>query len=344
MLLTVILLLFGCGNQNREEQNVSEQKSAHQEHAEDYSDKSGNKKSGDIYKIAINNIKSLTEASLGSFDHPQFTINGKYLVFTTNNFSQLWLYSFVDETVEKIVELPQCGVSFQIAYNSDDIYFRDRAIKGKKRGGVFSILKYSISEKKIDVVYNSENRISRPIYNNGHLYFLENEVPKSINIITNKVAPKFSETFFYVENNNLIKMGIDKDTISYSNKNFKFISCEYSKDGECIFALSANEGVVALDLNGKPINVLSKAITVSKLYKSNLLVYAEEVDDGQKILSSNLHIGFMDSSKSIKLDNENNEIRINPDWSPTDNKIAYATDNGIIKIISFNIENTPNED
>jgi len=52
-----------------------------------------------------------------------------------------------------------------------------------------------------------------------------------------------------------------------------------------------------------------------------------------------MKIGFIDSAINIDFDFNNNEKLIfTPDWSPKDNKIAYTTDNGIIMILSFNIE------
>jgi len=345
-LILIFAFVFGCQSNQKEEKlksdptenGVSGQKSIHQEDLEKYGANLENDFDLD-YQIVFEEIKDITNKDLGFFQHPKFTNDGKNLVFTNENYSEIWLYDFENELVEKIVSLPNCGNNFQLSGDGKSIFFRNKAKNGK-RGGIYSILKYSILDGNIDVVYKTENRISTPILKKRALYFLEKGISKKINISDNKFSEFNNDSFFYVENNLLIKDTGKKDTISFNKKNYKFINCIASKTGDHIFALTANNGVQVITGNGKIINSYPDAISISNALNSNLVVFTEESDDGQKIIGSDLYIGFLNSSKKIKMDNSVNELRFNPDWSPVDNRIVYITKNGLVKIILFNIEKT----
>lgn len=344
LILLMLAFIISCTNKEEKESvntdsNIGDRISTHESDWEKYSKEAEDKFSSENYKLGVEDLKEITDKSLGSFTNPKFSFDGKFIVFTNQNYSQIWMFNFESSILKKIVDLPQCGYRFQISSTNDEIYFRNKADKGKQRGGVYTILRYLISQDKIDVVYNSDSRISSLSYLNNTLFFLERDQPKQYDLENNKISENFNKPFFFVENNYLIKMQGVKDTISFANKNFKFINCEYSKDGELLFCLTANNGILAIDFDAKIINQYDAAQNISKLYKSNLVAYTEEKDDGLKVTSSNMKIGFIGSAINIDFDFNNNEKLIfTPDWSPTDNKIAYTTDNGIIMILSFNIE------
>ena len=338
-----MLALFGCGNKTQDEkvtsdQNLEEHKSTHESDWEEYSDKTVNNIESANYKVVFNEVKEITEKSAGSFINPKFTNNGKYLIFTNENYGQIWVYEVFKKTLKKVVEMPQCGFRFQLAENNNDIYFRNKAAKGKQKEQVYSIFKYSISKDETELVYNTDTRISQLLLKGNSLYFLENKQPNVLNLKTKSLVTKFDFPYFYVQNDLLIRAAKSQDTIKYSNKDYRFISCEYSKDRDAVFVLTANRGTIIINLSGEIIRQFKTAAVISKLYKSNLIVFTEKKDDGMRILSSNLKFGFFNSNNKINIPSNFNSQIFNPDWSPIDNKLAYTSDNGIINILSFNIE------
>ena len=338
-----LFAFIGCSSKNQDkkvttDQNFGEHKSTHESDWEEHSDQEANNFTNGNYKVVIDGSNAVTEKSSGSFHRPKFTNDGKYLIFTDQNYGQIWVYNVFDKTQKKVIEMPQCGFRFQLADNNDDIYFRNKAAKGKSKEQVYSIFKYSISKDKTELIYNTEARISQPILIHKSLYFLENKQPKAFNLMKNSFVTKFDFPYFFVQNDLLIRAAETQDTIIYPNKDYRFISCEYSKDREVVFVLTANDAMLILNLNGEIIKQYKTALTISKLYKSNLVVFTEEKDDGMKILSSNLKFGFLNSANKINIPTDFNNQIFNPDWSPINNKLAYSSNKGIINILSFNIE------
>jgi len=341
------LMFFSCSNKNETENidnnrghevELEGRKSIHQEEWEKHkNDRKTTETSLSNFEIEVENIISITNKNLGSFNYPQFTIDGKNIIYTTNDYNQLWIYNLESADNNKLVSLPKCGYKYQESNDGKYIYFRNKATNGKRSGGTYSIFKYSLENKNLDVIYTSLKRLSPPVLIDSFIYLLEDDKPISIDVNTNIVSKKFNHPYFYVRNNQLIRAYENIDTVKNPN-DIKFINCNYSKDNQNIIALTANNGIILFDLEGNLVNRFNNAITLKKLHKSNLVLFTIEKDDGQKIVSSTLHMGFTNSDKSIDLDLKEAELIFNPDWSPTDNKIVYVSVSGIIKIISFKIE------
>lgn len=346
LIVLFISILSGCSepkeklsNDKIEERTqTGERKSIHQEDSEKYSQEMEKKELSEKFKITIDKIESITDNSNGKFVKPNFTSDGKNIAFTTFNYNQIWIYNIEKKLAEKIIELPQCGNEYQISDDGNQIYFRNRARNGKRKGGTYSIFVYSITERKLDLLYSSEKRISVPKYLAGNLYFTEDEKPKKLDLLTNKVDENFSSSYFYVNGNKLIKLHNRVDTISVNDSNFKFIKCDMSRNGKFVSTLTANNGVLVLDNSGKLVRQFSSALSLDLLHMSNLVVYTEETDDGSKILSSKMVIGFTNSEKTINISEQLKESAFNPKWSFSDNRIVFNTEDGLIKVISLKVE------
>ncbi len=330
---TLALFLYCC--QSKEENLIKENnasKSIHQQEMEYY------KQHGfDPTKISLTVLKDelLVDGKIGGFRYPQFTNNGNRIFFTNDNFSEIWFYDFVTETIEKIVAFPQCGLNFQISENGNIIYYRNKVTHGKKS---YSILSYSIDTKKTDVILTSDKRITTPLLVGSEIFVLEETKPLSINLTNNSVSSTFSNPFLFVENNKLVRVNNKIDTLSIPN-DVKAISANYSKDRENIFVLTSNIGILIYDKLGNPINNFKNSVYIQKLLKSSLVVFTNEEYENDRISSSKMYLGFLTSNKSLELFPKEKSNKFYPDWSPTENKIVYITEDGSIRIVSIKIEN-----
>ncbi len=338
-LIILTFLLASCSTkekkileENPQRKEVVEYKSAHQADYEKYSKKEA------VLNVIIKSEKAITKKEDGFFNKPKFTPNGKKIIFTNENSSQLWVYKLESNSLEKVVEQPQCGHQFQISKDSEYILFRNKGRKGKKGRGNYSIMKYSLNSGAINSIYQSKRRLSNFQIINNTLAFLEADLPIRLDIRTGKVVKNYKDPFYYCKENSLFKDSkrIDKPE---KVKNVKYIKCTYSSDGQNMFILTGGLGIIALDKSAQILNIFKNAMSINKLSQSKLLVYNQQEDNGTRITNSKLTIGFINSDSKIDLPNPKKELRFNPDWSSVENKIVYNNDNGIIKIISFNIEN-----
>ncbi len=343
-LIIALMFIISCSGNNsekntietREDSNLKKRESIHQQEWEKYGKQNTTGKSDKkSFKIKVEDIIEITSESLGEFKNPKFTSDGKNIVFTNSNFSELWLFNLEKNNLTKLVSFPKCGYKFQISEDGKDIYFRTRETKRKKAGGDYSIYKIKIENNKLEKIYSSRNYLSAPVLIDKYLYLLKENKPICIDISKKKETKIFPQPYFFVRNNKLMRKYNSVQTI-YGEE--KFIDCDYSKDKKYIFVLTSYNGIIIFDLEGKIINQFKEAVSITKLANSSLVLFTQEQDQGQRIISSKLFMGFLNTSKISKVSFEKSELVFNPDWSSTDNKIVYTNNNGMVKVLSFNIE------
>ncbi len=314
-----------------------EHKSIHQQEWEEHN--KNNDITSSLINIEVKETKSITENLNKHFILPYFSSTGERLFFTTENYKGIWYYDFTKETILKINSLPGSGYKFELSADSKKVYFRNKAFIKNKPKAKYSIIEQNIENKKVNIIYMSKNVLTPPVRLGDEILFLENDKPKAYNLINKKLTDNFSSVFIYATNNKLFKyMGNKAEEIPLNG--MKAISAKYTADKENIICLTAANGILLLDKNGIVINNYPKAFSLFKLAKSNLVVFTEETDNGNQIIKSELFIGFTDSDKKYKLTNLEDKKIFNPVWSNVnvENKIAYNTEDGKIKIITLNIK------
>lgn len=342
------LILFSCSgkqesgdqlDQSSVEEGMQEHKSIHQEEWEKYG-KNANEISADAdYIIKIEETVAVNNTEEVRLVNPSFTSDGKFLILSSENFNELWQYNFADRSLKKIIELPGCGNGFKLLSNPEKIVFRAKEkSETKKWGGIYSIMSYTFSSKKVDVLHKSEKRLSAPTVIAGNIYFLENDEAKCFNPINKQFLIVFPDPFIFVQNDLLIRTLPERDTLKFREADLKFVNAEYSNNGQFVFALTAINGTLILNRTNQQFTQNKKASNISKLSSSNLISFTSEIDDGQRTAQSEIYLGFINNDKSVKFPNPEGELRFNPDWSPVENKIAYNTASGAVKILSFNLE------
>lgn len=350
IILSILLLLSCSGKQDNNnsqgqsstEEGLKEHKSIHQEEWEKYGKKENVMSAEGSYLVHIEETVSVNNSSEVRLINPKFTSDGKSLILSSENYNELWHYNLIDKSLKKIVELPGCGNEFKLISNPEKIIFRTKERPAdKKWGGVYSIMLYSLSERKAKVLHKSEKRLSVPSIISGNIYFLEDEQPKCLNPVSKEFLTVFPDQFIFVQNDLLIRTLPERDTLKFSDADLRFVNAEYSNDGNFVFVLTKNNGTLILNRTNQQFSQNKNASNISKLTGSNLIAFTSEIDDGKRTTKSELFLGFIDNDKIIKFPNDKGELRFNPDWSPLENKIAYNTPEGEVKILSFNLEIDP---
>lgn len=341
------LLLFSCsGEQTDGERNekssaegVKEHKSIHQLEWEKYGNNENEISADADYIIKVEETVAVNNTEEVRLVNPRFTSDGKILILSSENYNELWQYNLADRSLEKIIEMPVCGNGFKLLSNPGRIVFRTKEQReNKKWGPIYSIMSYTFTNKKVELLHKSEKRLSIPTVIAGNIYFLEDEHAKCFSPIIKQFSDVFPDPFIFAQNDLLIRTLPKRDTLKFRETNLKFVKAEYSNDGKFVFAITANNGTLILNRTNQQFSQNKNASNISKLSSSNLISFTSEIDDGQRTTKSEIYLGFIDNDKSVKFPNAEGELRFNPDWSPVENKIAYNTSSGEVKILSFNLE------
>jgi len=349
-LLIVSLLLFTfCSKQKDKEKKPNtknnirnsvqlnnEHKSIHQQEWEEHNKKTyvSVKEQADIQ---LKQEKVLTGNLTKHFIAPFYNPNGTSIFFTTEGYNGIWLYDLQKEEIQQLNSLPGSGFKFEISETGNSVFFRNKTFKKNSTKAQYTIVQQTVNEKEINILYMSKNVLTPPVQLGNEIIFLENNKPKAYNLKTKKIENDFKSTFIYVINNKLVKFkNGKKENISLNG--IKPVKTEYTSDKKNIICLTATKGILLLDKNGLPVNHYPKAFSLSKLNNSNLVVFTEEKYKGNRIIQSDVYLGFTDSDKKIKLSAIKDKKVFNPVWSPNGNNIAYNNEDGIIKIITLKIK------
>ncbi len=347
IILMMVVFFFSCSaekNKNKrnetnkaehEQQEIGEHKSIHQQEWEEHQTESRNY-SLEKTDLEVIKTENITLDFSKKFILPHYTTDAKKLVFTTENYNGIWIYDFEKNIIRQLNALPGSGYKFELSSDGSKVYFRNKTFKKNNPKAEYAIIEQTIYSKKMNMLYISKNVLTPPVQIDNEIIFLENDKPKAYNIKTKKIEKEITSTFIYVVNNKLIKFTKDKKEIISLN-GMKPISSKYTRDKKNIICLTAAKGLLLLDNNGTVLNIYPKAFSLSKLSNSNLVVFTEEEDNGKQIVKSDIYIGFTNSDKKIKLKNLEDKKIFNPVWSGKENKIAYNTEDGEIKIITLNI-------
>ena len=338
MTISVLIIFIGCGDNKNKSTNelTSDTVSIH-----NVESKNNSAKESLIYSENLNfqldDEVVITAGLEGNYSNPKFSPDGERVFFTNSNYSQIWMYDISQKEIQQISSLPGCGYKFSISNDGTKLYFRNKAARSKNQKGINTIIEQQIGTKNYSILYKTENSLTPPTVFSEQLFFSENDNIKCIVLNTRTFITSSNLPLIFTAENKLFKYKYGR-VFNLNEMSADYIDVNYSIDGKYISCLTKTNGVEILNSEGNLINTFKEAVSLSILPNSNLVLFNKEFDDGHSIKKADLYLGFLNSQETVKLENENNEKRFQPSWSPTGNKIAYTTNKGVIKIVSFNIE------
>lgn len=335
--ISILIILTGCGKSKKiDTASTADSSSIHQVES-----KLNSANESLIYSenlsIKLTDENIITADLEGKYSNPKFSPDGKSLFFTNDNYSEIWMYDISQKAIQQISSLPGSGYKFFLSNDYSKIYFRNKVARSKNKNRINSIIEEEIGTKNHTILYKTENSISPPVIISEQIFFIENDSAKCFDLSSKTIIPNSDSPFLFIAQNKLYKFKYGK-IFSLSENRSDYVDLEYSINNKYVKCLTKSNGVEILDSEGNLINTYKDAVALSILKNSNLVLFNNEADDGVTIRESDLYLGFLNSNKIVKLENKNDEKRFHPSWSPTENKIAYNTDKGVIKIVSFNIE------
>lgn len=285
--------------------------------------------------VSVIGKDEITSSADGEFYNPQFNYKGDKILFTGDSFKGLWLFETAKNSLKKLNDNP--GAGYNPVFSSDDqsVYFRSDRFENMTR--ISSMYKQNLNSGKIDIILKDQNNLLAPLKSTGNtvLGFNSNEVIPLEKNQLNKTGVDNESIVFINDSKIVYQSGSLKKTLAPLGEG-NYIWPSLSPDGKYLLFTKAGKGTYVSDLNGVVLYDLGKANYPVWGKEGNWVVFMEDKDDGQNIISSDIKIISLETLQIFNLTNTSDVIEMYPDYCAAADAVVFHTLTG--KIIKLNLK------
>jgi Tol biopolymer transport system component len=271
------------------------------------------------------------------FFYPKYSPDGNSLLLTKANYSGIWKYNLGDQSLTELTDLPSAGFSFVSPDKSKNIYFISRDFDNNRRS-IFKLFSVDKNSSETKLLYESALRLSSlSLSEDNSLIFLEDNSLKKINADNGDVesASNLTHPFYVLDQSKILKYYRGETSVVKDYSPSNLIWLEKLPGNNKLAVYIAGKGLVIIDDNGTE-NVIGNFSSPAISPDGRMIAYNIEKDDGHRILSSDIYVAVLgDSIKSYKITDTENEIEMNPSWSPKGDELVFNNYNGEIKTVKL---------
>ena len=142
-------------------------------------------------------------------------------------------------------------------------------------------------------------------------------------------------TVLGIENTKIALSVKGKKTLLDPLGNGSYIWPVLSPDKSLLAAYEMDRGTFVCDLRGAIISKLGRRDAPSWTRSGKWIVYMDDKDDGHRLISSDIFAVTPDGKTVVQLTSTKQALEMNPQCSPTENKIVYDTTDGSIMVLEY---------
>ncbi len=276
--------------------------------------------------LTIKSIEQITQVEQGAFFHPVISPKGQIL-FTGSGYKGLHLVN-EDKGIKTLSELP--GAGYEPAFSNDGnfVYFRPYKYEGMKK--LSSLVKKSISGSLEKVLIKDERDFtSARRLPNGTVAVSRNSNFHVADDAQNTTTKASSSIAVFIEKGKiaLYKNG-EKKILSPLGEGF-YLWPSISRDGTKVLFTKTGKGTYISNLDGGDLVELGYANAPRWSPDGNWVVFMRDLDDGHKIMESDILIISSDGKNTIAITETDDIKEVYPFWG-TNNEIVFGSERGII--------------
>ncbi len=288
--------------------------------------------------VVVVEDKPVTDLKEGAFYFPVACPDGSGIIFSSVNGTGLWFKNISTGKITKITNA--AGAGFEPVFNSNGsaIYFRENKFLNGKMSS--SLKTYQVSSRKINVVADGirDLKICKSFDEKVNSYIKGNEyvqLNQDMGALKKTTAQEIS---VYADNTKivLIENGIKRSIDPIGNSNYIWTSI--SPDNTKLLFTCLGKGTFISTLDGKIIKQVGYANYPAWSADGNWVLFMKDIDDGVKLISSDIFIANINTGKYYNLTQQQNNISIYPKWGTNNTTIFYNTDEGQIRKITLKYE------
>jgi Tol biopolymer transport system component len=277
------------------------------------------------------NMEKLPLAAGQDWAAPRFSPDGTRIFYTRAEYDGIWEYTPATKTVRTITTDPKSGYGFAVSADGRNVAYRRLVLDGGRRR-TYEIVSQELTSST-SVVQARGQGLSVPSFARSALVYSAGKQAKNLN----KVSAA-SVTILGIENTKIALLRNGQKVLFDPLGNGSYIWPALSPDGTRLVAYEMDHGAFVCDLDGNLLAKLGRRDAPAWTRNGKWLVYMNDKDDGDQLLSSDLRAVSSDGIQTVDLTSTPDVMEMYPDCSPTDNRIVCSSAEGDLYLISYTEE------
>ena len=275
-------------------------------------------------------IEKLPVEKLHEWNSPQFSPDGERIYLTRSDYNGIWEYVPGTRSLRLISADPGSGYGFAVSGDGTRIAYRRSNAGATSRGKSQELVEQDLPYGTLSVLASGAD-ISLPAYARSSLVYSAGK--ETIHLDQTSAAPV--PTLLGIEDTKIAVQTKGSKVLLDPLGHGSYIWPALSPDRTRIVAVEMDRGAFVCDLQGNVLARLGKRDAPVWTRDGKWIVYMNDIDDGHSILRSDICCVSPDGSQTMQLTETPDILEMNPQCSPTEDKIICDTPDGDIYIIRY---------
>lgn len=279
---------------------------------------------------------AVTSHSEGNFYYPTVSSDGKGILFTSENRKGLWYKNFNSNMITMVSDAPAAG--YEPAFNQADneIIFREDSFANGRR--ISSLVSFNLLTSKSVVLDEGIRDLKICRSHSTFSHYLKESEAEPLSIKNSLQKNRSSDILVTIENTKIIIYENNVKRILDPLGDGNYIWPSLSPDKTKLVFTCAGKGTYVSNLEGKVLTKIGYANYPSWSPDGSWIAFMKDIDDGVKVISSDIIVTDLKSGKFFNLTADGKNISMYPNWGNTNSEIYYNTNSGQIRKIKLKYE------
>jgi Tol biopolymer transport system component len=259
------------------------------------------------------------------FMQPVWAPDGSSIALSGVNYKELWVVKSDGSSLTRLSDEASAGFGIEWSADSKEILTTVTKFEGVYRKNAIKVFNVEQPAERTLTDYAKQvptlprwtaDYSQVYFYNGKNLEFIDAGKPKKIDVI---------KSLYFIKHGKLYTQGSSKNLINSADvlSSGECLNVRMSPDGQKISYEVLGGNLFVAYIDGSKLVDLGRGHRARWAPDSEYLVYMVTEDDGYEYLSSEIFIARIDGTEKIQLTNSEEQLEMNPCWSPDGNQIVF---------------------